>query len=202
MPSDDDPEDYAVESKLRRISLLEDPDSPLTKSNSAVVKGGDKNKQNIVRRFSPGSSGYQDTLEGEGKQELKYVVATDTLVLHCPRAEPFVFEEVDKAGVEKAVFHWYTGPHETLRKISKTEGYYISVTPAIAYSGELQKVVDLTELGDILVESDGPVKYRDLGKGEPSHIPMIIEKIGEIKNIDKSTVEKATTENAQKIFDI
>ncbi len=124
------------------------------------------------------------------------------LILHCPRAEPLVFEEVERAGGEKAVFHWYTGPHEILRKILDTEGYFISVTPAVLYSGKLQRIVDLSGLDDILVESDGPVEYRDIGEGEPSHIPMVIEKISEIKDVDRSTVMEATSRNARKLFEV
>jgi len=59
--------------------LLEDPDSPLTEANSAVVKGGDENKRQVVQRFAPEAAGYQRTLAESGKSELQYVVATDTL---------------------------------------------------------------------------------------------------------------------------
>ncbi|WP_276258997.1 helicase-related protein [Haloglomus litoreum] len=60
-------------------TLIDDPDSPLTEANSAVVKGGDENKQDIIRRFAPEASGYQQTLAESGESELEYVVATDTL---------------------------------------------------------------------------------------------------------------------------
>jgi superfamily II DNA/RNA helicase len=60
-------------------ALLEANNSPLTHSNSAIIKGGDKNKQEIVKRFSPNSSGYQSVLDEEGVTEIDFVVATDTL---------------------------------------------------------------------------------------------------------------------------
>lgn len=60
-------------------TLLENPDSPLTNANSAVIKGGDENKQEIIKRFAPEASGYQQTLAESGDSELQYVVATDTL---------------------------------------------------------------------------------------------------------------------------
>jgi len=47
--------------------------------NSAVVKGGDENKQDIIKRFAPEASGYQQTLAESDETELQYVVATDTL---------------------------------------------------------------------------------------------------------------------------
>jgi len=59
--------------------LLEHPQSPLNNSNSAVVKGGDRNKQKIVKRLSPEAAGYQSTLKETEETELDYVVATDTL---------------------------------------------------------------------------------------------------------------------------
>jgi len=60
-------------------TLLNDPKSPLTPQNSAVVKGGDDNKQKIIRRFAPEAYGYEETLERTGDSEITYVVATDTL---------------------------------------------------------------------------------------------------------------------------
>ncbi len=60
-------------------TLVGDPDSPLTEANSAVVKGGDDNKRDIIKRFAPAASGYQKTLSESGEEEIKYVVATDTL---------------------------------------------------------------------------------------------------------------------------
>ena len=60
-------------------TLLDNPDSPLMEANSAVVKGGDENKQDIIQRFAPEASGYQQTLAESDESELQYVVATDTL---------------------------------------------------------------------------------------------------------------------------
>jgi len=60
-------------------TLRNNPNSPLTESNSAVIKGGDDNKQEIIQRFAPEASGYQQTLAESGEEELQYVVATDTL---------------------------------------------------------------------------------------------------------------------------
>ena len=60
-------------------TLRDRPDSPLTAANSAVVKGGDENKQDIIKRFAPEAAGYQEKLTESDKTELQYVVATDTL---------------------------------------------------------------------------------------------------------------------------
>lgn len=64
--------DYVYESLKRQSDRV-------TEANSAVVKGGDDNKQDVIKRFAPEASGYQRTLQESEKQELEYVVATDTL---------------------------------------------------------------------------------------------------------------------------
>jgi superfamily II DNA or RNA helicase len=60
-------------------TLRDNPDTPLTDANSAVVKGGDDNKQDVIQRFAPEASGYQQTLAESSETELQYVIATDTL---------------------------------------------------------------------------------------------------------------------------
>ncbi len=122
------------------------------------------------------------------------------IILHCPRGEPICFKEVEKAGADRVVFHWYTGPQEILEKIMRKENYYISITPAIFYSGKLQKIAKIADLSDILVESDGPTEYRNLGRGRPSQIPQVIEKIADIKEMKENKVEKITDSNAKEFF--
>jgi superfamily II DNA or RNA helicase len=70
---------YRATAEYVHRALRDDPDSPLTAENSAVVMGGDENKREIVRRFAPEAAGYQQTLAESGETELQYVVATDTL---------------------------------------------------------------------------------------------------------------------------
>ncbi len=60
-------------------TLLQNEESPLNGNNSELVKGGDEYKQDIIRRFAPEAYGYKDKLKQEGLNEIKYVVATDTL---------------------------------------------------------------------------------------------------------------------------
>jgi len=70
---------YRATANYVHRALLDDPDSPLTEANSAVVKGGDENKQDVIQRFAPKASGYKQTLAESGEDELQYVIATDTL---------------------------------------------------------------------------------------------------------------------------
>jgi TatD DNase family protein len=57
------------------------------------------------------------------------------VLIHSRYAWRDAYDIVKEAGLEKAVFHWYTGTTSVLRDIIAS-GYYISVTPAIEYHEE------------------------------------------------------------------
>ncbi|MDY7083167.1 MAG: helicase SNF2, partial [Halobacteria archaeon] len=70
---------YRATARYLHSTLVGEEESPLTHENSAMVVGGDENKRDVIKRFAPKASGYQETLEESSETELEYVVATDTL---------------------------------------------------------------------------------------------------------------------------
>lgn len=105
-----------------------------------------------------------------------------------------------EAGVKRAIFHWFSGPPEVLKKILD-HGYYISATPAAAYSKEHRKAIELTPLENIVLETDTPVVY--MGEAaEPAHIVKALNSVAELKGTRAEIVAEKTTENARKIFGI
>lgn len=105
-----------------------------------------------------------------------------------------------EAGVKKAVFHWFSGPLDVLKKLLDY-GYYISATPAAAYSKEHRKVIENTPLENIVLETDTPVVY--VGEvSEPAHIVKALNAVAELKGEKVGVVAEKTTENARKIFNI
>src|SRR4030042_872634 len=81
-----------------------------------------------------------------------------TACIHSRYAWRDAFDMVRKAGLEKAVFHWYTGTSSVLRDIIDS-GYMISVTPDVEYHEEHRRAVKETLLGQLLLETDSPVVY-------------------------------------------
>ena len=79
-------------------------------------------------------------------------------LIHSRYAWRDAFDMVKEAGLKKAVFHWYTGTSSVLRDIIDS-GYYISVTPAVAYHEEHRRAVKETPLERLLLETDCPVVY-------------------------------------------
>ncbi|HIE14514.1 TPA: TatD family deoxyribonuclease [Candidatus Bathyarchaeota archaeon] len=120
--------------------------------------------------------------------------------IHSRGAWKDCLEMVISSNVEVAVFHWFSGPEEILKDLLD-HGYYISATPAAAYSKEHRRAISEAPLENLVLETDSPVKYR--GEiSEPSWLIRCLEYVAEIKEIDIDIIAKRTTQNARFIFKI
>ena len=121
-------------------------------------------------------------------------------VIHSRGAWKDCFDLAQEAKIEKAVFHWFTGPLDILENLLK-ENYLVSATPAAAYSKELRRTIQNAPLENILLETDSPVNYR--GKtSEPADIISTLNEVAALKGLEKETVAKQTTQNAMNFFGI
>ena len=110
---------------------------------------------------------------------------------------------VVEAGVEKAVFHWYTGTSSVLRDIVNL-GYYISATPAVEYHEEHRRAVKEIPLERLLLETDSPVVYRRGSEFEfesrPADLTRSLKAAALLKGASEDAIADITTENARQLF--
>jgi len=102
----------------------------------------------------------------------------------------------------KMVFHWFSGEIQVLRRILD-EGFYITVGPSIHYSKHIQRVAAEAPLTSILTETDGPVRYRgpfESLETTPTLIPMVVEKLAEVKGLKPDEVALQILKNCEKVF--
>jgi len=122
------------------------------------------------------------------------------LILHCRYSHQRVFSIITDGGVEKAVFHWYTGTIELLRDIVSA-GYYISATPALQYSPLHQEAVRSAPLERILIETDCPVEYQGR-KSRPADVVITLREIARIRGMTLEEVAEVTSNNTKKLYDL
>jgi TatD DNase family protein len=120
------------------------------------------------------------------------------VIVHSRFSYQRSFQMVSAAGVERAVFHWYSGPLDILEEIIH-KGYYISATPALAYSRFHQAAVKKAPLERILVETDSPVAYQGK-KSEPVNLIDTLKSLSLLKGMPVQKVADITTENAGRFF--
>jgi TatD DNase family protein len=112
-------------------------------------------------------------------------------------------DEVIRAGVTLAVFHWFTGPSSVLRDLI-AQGYYLSATPAAEYHEEHRRAVREAPLELLLLETDSPVTY---GRGSdsefearPADARRSLVACARLKSLSEEEIAQATTANAVKLF--
>ncbi len=122
------------------------------------------------------------------------------VILHCRYSHKRTYEMVVERGIRRAVFHWYSGPLDLLDRILES-GYFISATPALAYSPFHQEAIKKTPLERILLETDTPVLYQ--GKeSRPKDVRISLEQVSRLKGLDSIRVANQTTINATQLFQI
>lgn len=126
-------------------------------------------------------------------------------LIHSRYAWCDAYDAVEGVGLEKAVFHWYTGTSSVLRDII-AQGYYISVTPAVEYHDEHRRAVKEAPPDRLLLETDCPVTY---GRGSayeftagPGDVLRSLQGTAALKGLDVAEIAAATTDNAQGLFGI
>lgn len=104
------------------------------------------------------------------------------------------------SGLENVVFHWYSGPEDVLGRIIE-DGYFISATPALAYSRAHRAAVFKTPLDKILIETDSPVKYR-YQTSEPATLLETLRYLADLKEIPEDETAHITADNTRKFFNL
>ncbi len=126
-------------------------------------------------------------------------------IIHSRYAWRDAFDVVREVGLEKAVFHWFTGPSSVLRDIVAA-GYYLSATPAVAYHEEHRRAIRECPLDRLLLETDAPVTYR---RGTPQEFRALpadavrsLTAVAAARGTPEEAVARATTANARALFGV
>jgi TatD DNase family protein len=104
----------------------------------------------------------------------------------------------------KGVFHGFSGTRDDYFKIREYGTFKIGVGGVITFkNSKLPQVLDVVPITDILLETDAPYltphPYRGK-RNESAYIPIIAQKIAELKNISLAEVDRVTSENAREMF--
>jgi len=109
-------------------------------------------------------------------------------------------------GQLKGIFHCFSGTMEEAKQAIGL-GFYLGIGGVVTYpKGTLPEIVKEIPLSHIILETDAPylapVPYRGKRKNESSFIPIIAQKIAELKSVPVAEVARITTQNAEIVFPI
>ena len=126
------------------------------------------------------------------------------IVMHvrdCEKKAVNIIEDYDD--IPYFVFHCYGGSLKTAKRIMNRDNSFMSFSTMLCYSKHHQDLIGKIDLDYVLTETDSPyLAMTKEERNEPVNVVKAVHKIAEIKNMDVSTVDEITTNNARKIFKI
>ncbi|MGC1397091.1 TatD family hydrolase [Candidatus Binatus sp.] len=125
------------------------------------------------------------------------------LILHAPHARAGeALAIIREAHVTRAVFHWHKSDEQTTRAIIGA-GYFISLSPEVAYRARDQDLARMLPADRMLVETDGPWAHGGQFAGRLTEPAMIKEVVAALAHLRCTTFEEvaaATTANSRTLF--
>ena len=128
------------------------------------------------------------------------------VVIHDRDAHSECMEIIKKYPSVRGEFHCYSGSAEMAKTILDL-GWYLGFTGAITFKNARKslEVIEMCPIDRILIETDcpylAPVPFR--GKRNDSrYLPLMTQKIAEIKDMSVEEVTKITCENGKHFFGI
>ena len=185
------------------------------RQSSSVDKDLQFIEENIAEAIALGEIGldYDKRLVKTAPKELQKEVLQQLLALAAKYAKPAVIHSryawkdalqlVQDSGIEKAVFHWFTGFSSVLKDIVDA-GYFISATPATEYHEEHRRAVREAPLDKLLLETDCPVTYgrETRYESKPADVLRSLKSVAQLKGTDEATIAEQTTKNAVDFFSL
>ncbi|MBR5403710.1 MAG: TatD family hydrolase [Bacteroidales bacterium] len=102
--------------------------------------------------------------------------------------------------------HCFSGSYEVYQEANRYGDWSVGIGGVITFkNSKLATTLERIPLHHILLETDAPylapVPYRGK-RNESSYLPLIAQKVAEVKGLTREECERVTTENAQKLFNI
>lgn len=105
----------------------------------------------------------------------------------------------------QGIVHCFSGDKHLAETIMDRTSLYISISGIVTFKNatSLQEAVPYIHKERLLIETDSPYLAPDPFRGkqnEPSYVPYVAKKIGDILNISQEEIGTTTTSNAARIF--
>jgi TatD DNase family protein len=127
------------------------------------------------------------------------------IVIHCRESMDETIELLEPMldGTLTGIFHCFSGNLEQANKIIAM-GFYLGIGGVVTFkNGGLDKILPDIDLANVVLETDSPYLAPTPHRGKrnrPLYIPLIANKIAEIKKISPEEVKLITTKNALNLF--
>jgi TatD DNase family protein len=127
------------------------------------------------------------------------------IIIHCRESidETIALVSALKDESLTGVFHCFSGNLEQAKKIIEL-GFYLGIGGVATFkNGGLDTVIPAIDMQHLVLETDAPylapVPHRGK-RNEPSYVPLVAQRVGDLKQMNIEEVKRITTENALTLF--
>lgn len=127
------------------------------------------------------------------------------VVIHCRESIDETIEIVSQHKDDnlRGVFHCFTGNVDQAKRITEL-GFFLGIGGVATFKkGGLDAVLPEVGLEHIVLETDSPylapVPHRG-NRNEPAYIPLVADRVGDIKQLSVGEIRRVTTSNAMRLF--
>jgi TatD DNase family protein len=129
------------------------------------------------------------------------------IMIHSRESNEDVIDTIlnqEYVGQVIGIMHSFSGTPQQAKAIIDN-GYYIGIGGVITYKNGQSMQQTVKELGvdQVVIETDGPFLTPDPFRremNESKYLPLIVDKIAQLTNLEQTDVIKITTKNAYKIL--
>ena len=128
------------------------------------------------------------------------------VAIHARDSFDEIFEVLDQHNDDtlSGVLHCFTGTLEQAERVIDYGNFKLGIGGVVTFkNGGLDKVIPHIDLEHLILETDAPflapTPYRGK-RNESQYIPIIADKIAQLKNIKIEEVAETTTQNALELF--
>ena len=126
------------------------------------------------------------------------------VIIHARKSLDIILKHIRRFPHLKGVIHSFSGSEQQAKQLIDL-GFYLSFGGAITYdrATRLHKLIKMIPLDALLVETDSPDQPDSLHhseRNEPAYIINVIDKIAELKGVDKEVIADETTRNAIELY--
>ena len=127
-------------------------------------------------------------------------------IIHCRESIDETIQIVEDLNDERlsGIFHCFTGTIDQAKRITEM-GFYLGIGGVSTFkNGGMEKILEEIDLKYLVLETDSPYLAPAPNRGkrnEPAYIPLIANRIAELKSLSLDEVSETTTLNSLQIFE-
>jgi TatD DNase family protein len=121
------------------------------------------------------------------------------ITLHSRRAEKAVLEGLRRHRIQKAIFHWFTGPSAILRELL-SDGHFVSVNPSMIHSASGKALLAIAPKDQVLAETDGPFTTIQGATCRPQDVILVYQALALQWKTTAEDAEQIISRNFSKIL--